>query len=168
MQDFFMVLSDKIVDLSNLTGISVDRMSLDITLSQAMSEENRADMTAFMETNETRSGIWVQGQVMHDIEGFKQEHLSDEPTGFVARTSGCADSDMQKIHRIADKCRVKKQERPQIILFMQGGMLQGACSTVPDIEVTVADKDEVVTGDDEDAYNILVDISSGDGYTAVY
>ena len=144
-----MELSNKIVDLSTMTSISIDRMSLDITLSQAMTEVNRADMLAFMDSPKPRSGTWVMAQIMHDINGFKQEHLSDKPTGFAARTSGCAD-------------------RPQIIIFVEGGLVQGACSTVADIEVVVADKDNVETKEDEAAYNILVDLSKGDEYTDVY
>lgn len=152
-----MELFDKIVALSDLTHIPVGRMSLDITLSQAMTEENRADMTAFIRGNSgltadqrmTRSPSWVLAQVMHDINGFKEEHLSDEPTGFVARTSGT-------------------HKRPQIIIFVDKGLVSGACSTVPDIEVTVADKDNVETEEEEAAYNKLVDISNGDEYTAVY
>ena len=150
MSDSFMVLSDKIVDMSAMTSISIDRMSLDITLSQAMTEENRADMLAFIDDPKPRSGTWVMAQVMHDIEGFKQEHLSDKSTGFVARTSGCA------------------KKRPQIILFMSGGVLQGACSTIPDMEIRVADKDDVETEEDQEAYNNLVDISSGDDYTDIH
>lgn len=152
-----MELFDKIVALSDLTHIPVGRMSLDITLTQAMTEESRADMAAFIRGNSgltaeqrmTRSPSWVLAQIMHDIEGFKQEHLSDEPTGFVARTSGT-------------------HKRPQIIIFVEGGLVQGACSTVPDIEVIVADKDNVETEESETEYNNLVDISDGEGYTAVY
>ena len=144
-----MILSEKIVELAGLTQIKIDRLNLDITLSQAMTEENRADMLAFLEWAGGTSPF-VLAQVMHDINGYKQEHLSDEPTGFTARTSGYAD------------------KRPQIIIFVDGGVVQGACSTVPDIEVTVADKDDVETEESEEAYNNLVDKSNGEGYTAVY
>lgn len=151
-KDFFMVLSDKIVALSNSTSVSIDRLSLDITLSQAMTEQNRADMQAFMEKNEEwdNSGSWVLAQVMHDIEGFKQEYLSDEPTGFVARTFGFA------------------EKSAHIIIFVEGGVMNSVCSTDSNITVTLADKDNVETEEDEAAYNILVALSGVDGYTEIY
>ncbi len=58
-------------------------------------------------------------------------------------------------------------KKRHIIIFVSGGLVQCVTSTDPDISVTLADKDNIETEEEEAAYSLLVSLSESDGYTEV-
>lgn len=177
-------LSEKILQLSKLTEIHVDSVNLDITLSQVMTAENRADMLAYMEKNERKGalGSAVLAVVMHDINGFKQEHLSDSPTGFLPRTDGHAKEKIAEIterrmkHIGVPEEKAKEMQpienfsegRPHVIVFVSGGLVQSVSSTDSSILVDVADKDCADDGSDPVGYLRLVQLAESVDYKGIY
>ena len=60
-----------------------------------------------------------------------------------------------------------RQNVAKVLIFVSGGLVQCVTSTDPNISVTLADKDNIETEEDEAAYNLLVSLSESDGYTEV-
>ena len=77
------------------------------------------------------------------------------------------DSDVKSSDQTVEPKKDYSNTRPHIIIYISGGALNSVISTDPNISVTLADKDNVGTEEDEAEYNRLVSLSENDGYTEI-
>lgn len=84
-------LQNKIVSLCEKAEIPIDKMDLGVTLTVAMTQKQRDDLSAMMDYLEQMKSAELAFNVLHDLRGLKAVYLGD-PAGdcFVPRSSGYA------------------------------------------------------------------------------
>ena len=71
------VLSLKIIDLAGRAGYQLDRLDLEITITEAMNEDERADLGAMIDflAGHNEGASYIMEQIGHDLIGYKQRKL---------------------------------------------------------------------------------------------
>jgi catechol-2,3-dioxygenase len=86
-------LEKKVFDLAERADWDIDRLDIGITISIAMTDEQRNDLAAMIDFLESRKDSLdsIMANVMHDLSGLKAIYLKD-PSGncFSPRSDGYA------------------------------------------------------------------------------
>ena len=85
-------LEKKIVALHAFAGCPCDRLNIGITVTVAMNDTQRADLSAMIDHLSSGNGpMYVLAQVVHDLNGLKGLYMEPERfVGFSPRSTGYA------------------------------------------------------------------------------
>jgi hypothetical protein len=73
------VLSLKIIDQAGRAGYQLDRLDLEITITEAMTETERRDMSAMIDflADQNQGASYIMASVGHDLIGYKERRQAD-------------------------------------------------------------------------------------------
>jgi len=86
-----LVIEEAIVAIAKKAGTKIDRMDIGITLSVAMSKEQREDLVAMMGflVGQKMEPAKILFNLLHDLDGLKAIYLNDpHGIGFLPRSAG--------------------------------------------------------------------------------